>query len=154
MEIIHIQVCKVQPEDDVKPMPDDKPRRLHVLQFDIEMAKCVHCGICVENCPNGAIHWEPHHEEVVLHRGDLMRHWAEFSAAEVKRLSERDAAIKKAKAEAAEKAKAAKEAEAAKAGNDTEKAVKTDTPKPEIPHPETPQPPKADSEKKNVEEEA
>jgi NADH-quinone oxidoreductase subunit I len=42
VEIIHVETAKALEEDNLPPMPDGKPRKLHVLLFDVEMAKCVH----------------------------------------------------------------------------------------------------------------
>ncbi len=35
---------------------DPKTRQLLISQFDIDIAKCMFCGLCSEPCPTGAIH--------------------------------------------------------------------------------------------------
>src|SRR5258706_7297789 len=47
---------------------------LVMTRFDIDMAKCMYCGLCSEPCPTGAIHHTPEVEgadyslEVLIHR--------------------------------------------------------------------------------------
>lgn len=124
VDIIHMQVVKVAKDEDLGLLPDGKPKRLHVLKFDVEMAKCIFCGLCVEVCPTGAIHWEHPHEEVTYSREQTVCHWSKYSPEEVKRLLERDAAMKAEAAKAAaQKAVAQPAAKAAaaptKGGGDT-----------------------------------
>ena len=33
-----------------------------MTRFDIDMAKCMYCGLCSEPCPTGAIHHTPEFE--------------------------------------------------------------------------------------------
>ena len=35
---------------------------LVMTRFDIDMAKCMYCGLCIEPCPTGAIHHTPEFE--------------------------------------------------------------------------------------------
>jgi formate hydrogenlyase subunit 6/NADH:ubiquinone oxidoreductase subunit I len=35
---------------------DPKTRLMLISQFDIDIAKCMYCGLCSEPCPTGAIH--------------------------------------------------------------------------------------------------
>ena len=132
VEIMHIQVVKAQPEDDLGTLPDGKPKRLHVLKFDIEMSKCVFCGLCVEVCPTGSIHWKTMHEETTYDREDMLRHWAKYPPEEVKRLLDRDAAIKAAKAAEAAKAAAQKAASQPAAKEDAAKTDSADQQKPSM----------------------
>lgn len=41
---------------------DKETRRLHMARFDIDIAKCMFCGLCSEPCPTGAITHTPHFE--------------------------------------------------------------------------------------------
>jgi formate hydrogenlyase subunit 6/NADH:ubiquinone oxidoreductase subunit I len=42
------------------------PKTRYPLRFDIDIAKCMFCGLCTENCPTGAIHHTRKFEGSVL----------------------------------------------------------------------------------------
>ncbi|MFQ5665839.1 MAG: 4Fe-4S binding protein [Candidatus Binatia bacterium] len=41
---------------------DAQTRSMLMTRFDIDMAKCMYCGLCSEPCPTGAIHHTPEFE--------------------------------------------------------------------------------------------
>lgn len=41
---------------------DTNTREMVMTRFDIDMAKCMYCGLCSEPCPTGAIHHTPEFE--------------------------------------------------------------------------------------------
>jgi NADH-quinone oxidoreductase subunit I/NAD(P)H-quinone oxidoreductase subunit I len=41
---------------------DKQTREMVLTRFDIDMAKCMYCGLCSEPCPTGAIHHTPEFE--------------------------------------------------------------------------------------------
>jgi len=41
---------------------DKETREMLMTRFDIDMAKCMYCGLCSEPCPTGAIHHTPEFE--------------------------------------------------------------------------------------------
>ena len=41
---------------------DPQTRGMVMTRFDIDMAKCMYCGLCSEPCPTGAIHHTPEFE--------------------------------------------------------------------------------------------
>jgi formate hydrogenlyase subunit 6/NADH:ubiquinone oxidoreductase subunit I len=41
---------------------DPKTREMILTRFDIDMAKCMYCGLCSEPCPTGSIHHTPEFE--------------------------------------------------------------------------------------------
>jgi NADH-quinone oxidoreductase subunit I len=108
VNIIAIKTVKALPEEDLGETPDGKKRRLHIVQFDVDMSKCVFCGFCVDACPTEAIHWESPHQQVEFQRKLLVRDWARMNPEDKKRLLERDAAAKAAKAAAPAHAEGAK----------------------------------------------
>lgn len=40
----------------------DESKQMILSRFDIDMAKCMYCGLCSEPCPTGAIHHTPEFE--------------------------------------------------------------------------------------------
>jgi len=41
---------------------DMETRRMMLKRFDIDIAKCMYCGLCSEPCPTGSIHHTPEFE--------------------------------------------------------------------------------------------
>jgi formate hydrogenlyase subunit 6/NADH:ubiquinone oxidoreductase subunit I len=41
---------------------DKQTRQMSLTRFDIDIAKCMYCGLCSEPCPTGAIHHTPEFE--------------------------------------------------------------------------------------------
>lgn len=41
---------------------DPKTKNMLLTRFDIDMAKCMYCGLCSEPCPTGSIHHTPEFE--------------------------------------------------------------------------------------------
>jgi len=41
---------------------DKQTREMVMTRFDIDMAKCMYCGLCSEPCPTGSIHHTPEFE--------------------------------------------------------------------------------------------
>ena len=51
---------------------DKETRRLVMARFDIDLAKCMYCGLCSEPCPTGAITHTPHFEASTAHVENLV----------------------------------------------------------------------------------
>lgn len=47
------------------------PKVKYPLRFDIDIAKCMYCGLCVEPCPTGAIHHTRRFEGTVSNVSEL-----------------------------------------------------------------------------------
>ena len=69
---------------------------LVMTRFDIDMAKCMYCGLCSEPCPTGAIHHTPEFEGADYSLESLVRHYvkAPTLAYKPKKAGEDDPAIK------------------------------------------------------------
>ncbi len=53
---------KACPIDCIKITTEKDPSGRVMSGFDIDMAKCMYCGLCTEPCPTGAIHFIPEFE--------------------------------------------------------------------------------------------
>jgi NADH-quinone oxidoreductase subunit I/NAD(P)H-quinone oxidoreductase subunit I len=62
IECIAIDVEKIPNPDD----PEGKPVRA-MKRFDIDLAKCMYCGLCSEPCPTHALRHTHHFEGTVAH---------------------------------------------------------------------------------------
>lgn len=100
VNIIKVVTAKALPEEDLGTFPDGKKRRLYLLDFTVDMSKCVFCGLCVDACPTEAIHWESPHQTVEFQRKLLIREWVHMNPEDKQRLLEREKAAKAAKAAA------------------------------------------------------
>ena len=69
---------------------------LVMTRFDIDMAKCMYCGLCSEPCPTGAIHHTPEFEGADYSLESLVRHYvkAPTLAYKPKKAGEDDPVIK------------------------------------------------------------
>ncbi|MCK5688877.1 NADH-quinone oxidoreductase subunit I [Myxococcota bacterium] len=65
IEVIEIEMGKIPPAE-----PEGKPQRA-IMRFDIDIAKCMFCGLCVEPCPTGAIRHTTHFEGTTAHIENL-----------------------------------------------------------------------------------
>ena len=70
IEDVKIEKCKVL---GVSGKPSPKTRESYV--FDINMGKCMYCGLCTEPCPTGAIHHTTAFEGSTTNFQDLIFHY-------------------------------------------------------------------------------
>jgi NADH-quinone oxidoreductase subunit I len=114
---IDIETAKALPTEDLGLTSTGQKKRLWVTKFDIDIAKCCYCGLCVSPCPTECIKMTDVYEFSEFNRAQLLYNYATVTAAEVVQIKEnaaameREAAAKKAAAAAA--AAAAKAAQAA-----------------------------------------
>ena len=109
VDAIIIETLKAQASEELVPTKNGMKRRLHVLKFDIDNAKCIFCGLCLPPCPTDAIHFVPDYEAQQHGRRELIYHYSILTPDEVEAIRERDREAK-AKAAAA-KAKASEGSE-------------------------------------------
>lgn len=54
---------------------DQETKEMVMTRFDIDMAKCMYCGLCSEPCPTGSIHHTPEFEGADYSLASLVRHF-------------------------------------------------------------------------------
>ena len=92
------RACPVQciSIDTIKALPDEVQEtstghkiRFHVAKFDIDMAKCCYCNLCVMPCPTECIYMTPSFEDAAPDRFDLIYHFSKLDPQESAALAER-----------------------------------------------------------------
>jgi len=107
VDCITIETIKSTPDVDLGLTSVGTKKRLYVPVFDIDIAKCCYCGLCVYPCPTECIKMTDVYEFSEFDRDNLIYRFATMTAAEA------DAA--RAKLAAYDKEQAAKKAAAAAA---------------------------------------
>ncbi len=104
VDCIYIETAKALPTDDLGITSTGHKKRLWVPKFDIDIAKCCYCGLCVPVCPTECIVMTDVYEFSEFNRHHLIYNYATLTPAEIVDV--------KAKATAYEKEQATKKAEA------------------------------------------
>lgn len=117
---ITIETVKALAEEDLGETSTGNRKRLWVTQFDIDIAKCCYCGLCVPPCPTECIEMTDVFEFSEYNREDLLYRFSTMSPEEVE---EKKANAEKLRLEQEAKKKAAAEA---KAKADAEAKAKAD----------------------------
>jgi NADH-quinone oxidoreductase subunit I len=131
VDCITIETIKATPDQDLGVTSTGQKKRLHVPRFDIDIAKCCYCGLCVYPCPTECIVMTDVYEFSEFDRHNLIYNFSRMTQQEVQ---EAKAKLQKAEAEAA-----AKKAAAAAAKPAAAQAQPAAQPgQPEQPKPETP----------------
>ncbi len=131
---IAIETITALPTDDLGATPTGNKKRLWVSRFDIDIAKCCYCGLCVYPCPTECIEMTDVFEFSEYNRNDLVYRFSTMTAAEVAEKqsaadvyqAEQDA--KKAAAAEAKKKEAAAAAAAAAAAPPAPPATDSNAP--------------------------
>lgn len=110
VDCITIETIKSTPDQDLGVTSTGHKKRLHVSRFDIDIAKCCYCGLCVYPCPTECIVMTDVYEFSEYDRHNLMYNYSRMVPAEISvareklKKSEEEAAAKKAAAAAAKAA--------------------------------------------------
>lgn len=110
---IEIETIKSTPEDSPGETSQGKKKALWVTKFDIDIAKCCFCSLCVYPCPTECIEMTKVYEFSEFDRGELVYNFATLTNDEVLEkqkkyedfMAEKEAAKIAAAKEKAEKAK-------------------------------------------------
>jgi len=122
---ITIDTVKSLPTDDLGITSNGKKKALWVTKFDIDIAKCCYCQLCVFPCPTECIYMTDVYEFSEFEREDLLYKFATLTDTEV---SEKKVNFEKMQAEKeAQKAAAAKVKEEVLAKKKAEEEIKEAT---------------------------
>jgi len=105
VDCITIETIKATPDVDLGTTSGGNKKRLYVPKFDIDIAKCCYCGLCVYPCPTECIVMTDVYEFAEFDRLNLNYNYSAMTPAEI--------AVAKEKAEKAAAEAAAKKAAAA-----------------------------------------
>jgi NADH-quinone oxidoreductase subunit I len=84
VECIDIETVKSVPGEDLGITSNGKKKALWVTRFDIDIAKCCFCQLCVFPCPTECIYMTDTYEYSEYERGNLLYRFAVLSEDEVK----------------------------------------------------------------------
>lgn len=115
VDCIYIETVKAPADMNQSATSTGNPRRLVVLRFDIDMAKCCYCALCTVPCPTECLVMTNSYENSVYERKDLIYHYGEFSPEQAKAMKVDIDARLAAEAAAKKEALVLKKAAAAKA---------------------------------------
>jgi len=104
VDCITIETIKATPDVDLGTTSGGNKKRLYVPTFDIDIAKCCYCGLCVYPCPTECIVMTDVYEFAEFDRKNLIYNYSAMSQDEIVAAKEK---AEKAAAEAAEKKAAA-----------------------------------------------
>jgi NADH-quinone oxidoreductase subunit I len=132
VDCIKIETVKALPTDDLGTTSTGQKKRLWVTTFDIDIAKCCYCGLCVYPCPTECIKMTDVYEFSEFKRENLIYNYVTLTPAEI--------ADVRVKAAAFEKEQAAKKAAAAAAAAQAKAAATAAAPAPPQAAPQAPPP--------------
>lgn len=99
VDCITITTLKSTPDVDLGLTSVGTKKRLYVPQFDIDIAKCCYCGLCVPPCPTECIKMTDVFEFSEYERTNLIYNFATMTAAEIDQAKSKLAAYEKMEAE-------------------------------------------------------
>jgi NADH-quinone oxidoreductase subunit I len=133
VDCITIETVKSTPDVDLGLTSVGTKKRLYVSRFDIDIAKCCYCGLCVPPCPTECIKMTDVYEFSEYDRDNLLYRFSVMTPVEIDQAKIRLAAY--------DKDQAAKKAAAAAAAKAAPAAAKPVAASPVAPAPATPPPP-------------
>jgi NADH-quinone oxidoreductase subunit I len=99
VDCITIESIKTTEPGGIGQTSDGTTKRLYAAQFDIDMAKCMYCGLCTIVCPTECIVMTNQYDRTVFELSNLTYEFSDMSpevAAEKRELLERQQAEKQA----------------------------------------------------------
>lgn len=99
VDCITIETLKSTPDVDLGLTSVGTKKRLYVPRFDIDIAKCCYCGLCVPPCPTECIKMTDVYEFSEYERNNLIYRYATMTPAEIDAAKTKLAAYEKEQAE-------------------------------------------------------
>lgn len=139
VDCITIETIKATPDQDLGMTSTGQKKRLHVPRFDIDIAKCCYCGLCVYPCPTECIVMTDVYEFSEFDRHNLIYNFSRMTQQEIQDAKEK---LQKAEAEAAAKKAAAAAAKSTQQTSSGQAAAPTGQaqPAPQVQNPDPPKP--------------
>lgn len=112
VDCIEIETVKALPAEDLGMTSTGQKKRLWVTKFDIDIAKCCYCGLCVPPCPTECIKMTDVYEFSEFDRHHLIFNYSALTPPQIEAVKaraavyEKDQAAKKAAAAVAATARA------------------------------------------------
>lgn len=117
VDCIDIEVMKAPPTESLGETSTGQKKRIYVTKFDIDIAKCCYCGLCVYPCPTECLKMTDVYEFSEYDRSNLIYNFSTMSPVEIEtaklKVKQNDEEQAAKKAAAAAQAAAAKAAAAA-----------------------------------------
>lgn len=91
---IDIETVQATSDVDLGKTSTGNPKRFWLTKFDIDMAKCMYCDLCVQPCPTECIYMVPEYEYSEYDRSNLVYHFSDLTpekVEEVKQKAEKEA---------------------------------------------------------------
>ncbi len=120
VDCISIETVKSLPTEDLGKTSNGKKKALWVTKFDIDIAKCCYCQLCVFPCPTECIYMTDVYEFSEFERRDLVYDFVTLTPDEI--VEKKDNFAKMEAEKAAQKAAAAAEAARKKAEVEKQKS--------------------------------
>lgn len=128
VDCIDIEVLKAPPTENLGETSTGQKKRIYVTKFDIDIAKCCYCALCVYPCPTECLKMTDVYEFSEYDRHKLIYNFSTMTSAEIEAAR---AKVKQYEMEqAAKKAAAAAQAAAAKAAPQAPTASSAQSPAP------------------------
>ena len=130
---IEIETVKSLPTDDLGTTSTGQKKKLWVTKFDIDIAKCCYCGLCVFPCPTECIKMTEVYEFSEFERNNLIYNFATLTSTEIENVKLKAAAEKEQAAKKAAVAQALAQAKPAVVSASATAPAKPDAPSTEKP---------------------
>jgi NADH-quinone oxidoreductase subunit I len=95
---ITIETVKSLPSDDLGTTSTGMKKKLWVTRFDIDIAKCCYCGLCVYPCPTECIKMTKIYEFSEFERNNLLYNYVTLTQPEIETIKSKFAAYEKEQA--------------------------------------------------------